>query len=155
MALNRSRMVRESRQINTQLEQILNRSLAAADITGVQAHTLLHILGCSGGGTSVTELHRATGHSKATISHLIKQLRQKGYVCVSPCLEDDRCRLLSGTEKGARVQEFLARSIREAEDVLYQGFSPQELSTLDRLQKKMLHNLSAYHTRVEQEASAT
>ena len=42
------------------------------------------------------------------------------------------------------VREFLDRSILRAQDQLYQGFSQEELATLDRLQKKMLKNLSAW-----------
>lgn len=155
MTLDRSRLTRDGRQISIQLEQLANHALAAVDITGVQAQTLLYILRHSDTGASVTVLHQVTGYSKATISNLIKRLREKGYVRVESCQEDDRRRLLFSTEKGQRIQGFLTQSIQNAEDVLYSGFSPGELSTLDQLQKKMLQNLSAYQTRIQGEASTT
>jgi len=43
----------------------------------------------------------------------------------------------------AERRTFLDRAICEAQNQLYSGFSPEELATLDRLQKKMLRNLSA------------
>ena len=143
MALDRGQLMRDNRQISIQLDLLSNRALAENDITGVQAHALLYVLGQTEGGTSVTELHRASGHSKATISHLVKRLREKGYVRKEPCLEDDRRSLLFGTEKGRQLQGALETFLRSMEDALYRDFSPKELSTLDRLQKKMLRNLSA------------
>lgn len=61
---------------------------------------------------------------------------------VERCEGDDRRKLLFGTEKGAQAQESLDRAICEMQDQLYGSFTPEELCTLDRLQKKMLHNLS-------------
>lgn len=155
MAVDRSRLARDSRQICIQMEQMTNKYLAAADVTGVQAQMLLYILRHSENGASVTDLHQVSGYSKATVSNLIKRLREKGYVRVEPCREDDRRRLLFSTEKGQCAQNFLADSIRGAEDSLYQGFSAEELSTLDHLQKRMLRNLAVFQTHSQREASAT
>ena len=155
MTMDRSRLTLDSRQICIQMDQLANQSLAEADVTGVQAHALLYILRHSEMGTSVTALHQASGYSKATISNIIKRLREKGYVLVESCREDDRRRLLFSTEKGRHVQRFLEDSIRDAEEWLYRGFSSQELSTLDHLQKRMLQNLSQYQTCIQKEASTT
>ena len=155
MAVDRSRLARDSRKICIQMEQATNRYLASADVTGVQAQMLLYILRYAEEGASVTDLHQVSGYSKATISNLIKRLREKGYVRVEPCREDDRRKLLFSTEKGRRAQAFLRDSIRGAEDLLYQGFSAEELSTLDRMQRRMIHNLSSVQTHSQREASAT
>ena len=155
MTVDRSRLARDSRQISIQMEQMANRCLDQAGMTGVQAQMLLYLLRHGDGGISVTELHQASGYSKATISNLVKRLREKGYIRMEPCLEDDRRRLLFSTEKGRRVQNLLASSVRDVEDQLYQGFSLEELSTLDCLQKRMLHNLRTFQTHSKREASAT
>lgn len=142
MALDRGRLMRENRQISIQLDQRFNRVLAERNITGVQAHALLYVLQQAGKGASVTALHQVSGNSKATIFHLVKRLREKGYVRVELCAEDDRRRLLFGTEQGRQLQAALGTSFQTMEDILYRGFSPEELSDLDRLQQKMLRNLS-------------
>lgn len=136
------RLIQDGRQIGIGLDQLINRILARADITGVQALTLLYILQNSQNGVSVTSLHLASGHSKATVSKLVKRLWEKGYVSLEPSREDGRQRLLYGTEEGRQLKVFLERSIAASENKLYRGFSPGDLEALDRLQKKMLENLS-------------
>ncbi len=155
MTLDQGRLIREGRQINLQLDLLVNRTLATADITGVQAQTLLYILRHARIGVSVTTLHRTTGHSKATISYLIKRLREKDYVRTESCQKDNRRKLLFATKKGQQLQGFLEESIQDAQNALYQDFSLQELSTLDRLQQKMLQNLSIYQTCIQKEVSTT
>ena len=89
----------------------------------------------------------------AALSGLVKRLREKDYVRVEPCARDDRKKFLFGTDKGKEVRDFLNRSIVSAQDQLYSGFSLDELATLDRLQKKMLRNLSALTQQNSKEVS--
>ena len=142
METDRSAMVRDNRQISIQLELLANRVMAQKGLTTIQAHMLLYILAHSAHGTSLTDIHREFGYSMAALSGLVKRLREKGYVRVEPCVQDDRRKLLFGTRKGEEVRDFLDRTILRAQDQLYREFSAQELAELDRLQKKMLHNLS-------------
>ena len=143
MEVNRSVLIQENRQINIQLEQSGNRAMAQKGLTAIQAHILLYILDHSDRGISLTDIHREFGYSMAAMSGLVKRLREKDYVRVEPCARDDRKKILFGTDKGKEAREFLDRAICEAQNQLYSGFSPEELATLDRLQKKMLQNLSA------------
>ena len=142
METDRNAMVRDNRQISIQLELLANRVMAQKGLTTIQAHMLLYILAHSAQGTSLTDIHREFGYSMAALSGLVKRLREKGYVRVEPCVQDDRRKLLFGTRKGEEVRDFLDRTILRAQDQLYREFSAQELAELDRLQKKMLHNLS-------------
>ena len=142
METDRSAMVRDNRQISIQLELLANRVMAQKRLTTIQAHMLLYILAHSAQGTSLTDIHREFGYSMAALSGLVKRLREKGYVRVEPCVQDDRRKLLFGTRKGEEVRDFLDRTILRAQDQLYREFSAQELAELDRLQKKMLRNLS-------------
>ena len=142
--VKRSALIQENRQINIHLEQSGNRAMAQKGLTAIQAHILLYILDHSDRGISLTDIHREFGYSMAALSGLVKRLREKDYVRAEPCARDDRKKLLFGTEKGAQVQEFLDSAILQAQDRLYDGFSQEELAALDRLQKKMLRNLSAW-----------
>ena len=144
MEIDRSELIRVNRQINIQIERAANQIIAQKGLTGIQAHLLLYILAHSERGTSLTDIHREFGYSMAAMSGLVKRLREKDYVRAEPCARDDRKKLLFGTEKGAQVQEFLDGAILQAQDRLYDGFSQEELAALDRLQKKMLRNLSAW-----------
>lgn len=142
MDVDRTEMIRVNRQINIQLERAATQTIAQKGLTGIQGHLLLCILAHSDKGMSLTDIHQEFGYSMAALSGLIKRLREKDYVRAEPCARDDRRKLLFGTEKGEQVREFLNRSICSAQDQLYAGFSQEDLVTLDRLQKKMLWNLS-------------
>ncbi len=142
MEVDRNEMVRDNRQISIQLERAASRAMARKGLTGIQAHMLLYILDHSQGGISLTDIHREMGYSMAALSGVVKRLREKDYVRVEPCARDDRRKLLFVTEKGEQVREFLDQSIARAQDRLYEGFSREELADLNRMQKKMLRNLS-------------
>ena len=151
MTLDRGRLIQDGRQIGIGLDQLANSILAGADITAVQALTLLYILQNAEEGVSVTSLHLASGHSKATVSRLVKRLWEKGYVSLEPSREDRRQRLLYGTREGRQLRSFLEQSISRSEERLYRGFSAGELEELDRLQKKMLRNLSTAPKSIQKE----
>lgn len=78
----------------------------------------------------------------AALSSMVKRLKEKGYVRVEQCAGDDRRKLLLATEKAKGTEEFLCHTTRRIHQRLYACFSKEELATLDRLQKKMLNNLS-------------
>ena len=132
---------RDHRLISIQLEMWVNQSLAGKGITGVQAQLLLEIP-ANRTGTSLTELHRLSGYSMASLSSLIKKLRDKGHIRVESCPWDERRKLLFGTEQGLRIRESADCAIREIQGRLYAGFSDEELRLHTRLQKKMRKNLS-------------
>lgn len=142
LPLDRTELASANRQIGIQLELQANRVIARRDLTGAQGRMLLYILEHSEAGTSLTQIHDAFGYSKAALSAILKRLREKGYVRVEPCARDDRRKLLFVTEKGRQVKASLDQAFSTACDQLYHGFSESELAQLDRMQRKMLCNLS-------------
>lgn len=141
--VNRENLVRDNRRISIQMERLATEALAGHDLTAMQANMLQYILHHSDKGTSLTAIHREYGYSMAALSGMLKRLRRKGYVRVEPCDDDDRRKLLFGTEQSEALREDLQQSMCATERQLYDCFTPQELADLDRLQKKMLRNLSA------------
>lgn len=135
-------ITRDHRLISIQLEMWVNQALSGKGITGIQAQLLFEILCRGEDGASLTELHRLSGYSMASLSSLIKKLREKGYVRAEACPWDDRRKLLFATEKGRAIRDFADNAIREIQAQLYAGFSGDELAALDRFQKKMMQNLS-------------
>ena len=135
-------MVRDNRHISIQLQSCGNRALSEQGLTDVQARVLLYIMANTDTGTSLTDLHRELHFSMAAASGLIKRLREKGFIRVESCKLDERRKLLYVTDKGARVREVMDASLKRLPDLLYRNFTPEELETLNRLQKKMLDNLS-------------
>lgn len=142
MKVDQSQLLRNNRWICIQMEQCTNRALEPLGITAIQAHLLFYILDHGEEGTSLTTIHRTFGYSMATLSGMLKRLREKGYLRVEHCADDDRRKLLFGTEKSQRDREGLERAVRLSERQLYGCFSEEELRTLDGMQQKLLRHLS-------------
>ena len=141
--IDAGRMLRDNRRICIRMEQHVNRVLAPRGITAVQAQVLLYILDQGPRGTSLTAIHRTFGYSMATLSGMLKRLREKGYVRAEHCEGDERCKLLLATEKGAGDRAALERVIGQAQRQFYSCLSPGELAGLDQMQQKLLAHLSA------------
>lgn len=153
MDIDRDVLARDNRQISILMEMRANQALSEHELTAVQAHMLLYILHHSEEGTSLTAIHQELGVSKAALSSLVKRLREKGYVQVERCAGDDRRKLLFPTEKGRNIRASLEHSIGTLQERMYRCFSPQELAELDRMQKKMLRNLSVSNEETNKEVS--
>ena len=153
MALDIGTLARNNRQIGIQLELWANRELGKQQLTGCQSQVLLYILRHADDGTSLTAIHHAYGYSKATLSGLIKQLREKGYVRVEHCQGDDRRKLLYGTEKGQKMLQKLFEANQKAQEWLDMNFTPAELFAIEQLQQKMLLKLNQVNACKQKEAS--
>ena len=127
MEWDRSRMARDNRLIGIQQEKLADRVMGRKGLTAAQAFMLWYILRHAEEGTSLTAMHREFGYSKAAISSSLKNLREKGYVRMERCLEDDRRKLLFATEAGRQLEGFIETSA----------------DWICRLQKKMHRNLAA------------
>ena len=137
-----ARILWDNRRISIQMEQWINSSLAPWGLTATQAQVLLYILAHSTSGTSLTDIHREFGGSMPALSGILQRLKEKGYVRAAPWAGDDRKKLLFATPSAQALGQHLDRSSCQARRCLCSCFSPEELATLDRLQQKLLTNLS-------------
>ena len=129
------------RQICIQIERLTNRILEEQGLTAVQAHVLQYILCHATQGTSLTEIHRDFGCSMATLSCVVKRLKEKGYVHTQSCTGDDRCKLLFPTDKGRQAQVCLDDTMHAIHRQVYGCLSQEDLAALTHLQQKLLQNL--------------
>ena len=144
MELNRSAMIHDNRKISIQLENLTTKDMSPKGFTAIQGNVLLYILNHSKQGISLTEIQQDMGGSMASLSSMIKRLKKNGYVRVESSPGDDRKKLLFPTEKALEVREFLEESFRNCCDQVFDGFSDPEMEELERMQKKILWNLSKY-----------
>nr|WP_297172640.1 MarR family transcriptional regulator [uncultured Agathobaculum sp.] len=153
MALDIGILAQNNRQIGIQLDLWASRELGEKQLTGRQSQVLLYILRHADTGASLTAIHRTYGYSKATLSGLIKQLRNKGYVQVEHCQSDDRCKLLYGTEKSRQLMQVLSEANEKAQLWLDKNFTPEEQREIERLQQKILLQLSKLNACKQKEAT--
>lgn len=149
------RILCDSRWICIQMEQHMNRCLSSGGITAVQAQILLYLLEHSDQGTSLTTLHREFRYSMATLSGMLKRLKEKGYIRMERCDGDDRYKLLYVTEKSRKIQDFLKQTTVSVQNQLYGCLSPEELDTLYGLQKKILHHITILTDQRQKEATTS
>lgn len=149
----KERVLRDNRRISIQVEQWINGTMAHWGLTAAQVQVLLYVLGHSDRGTSLTQIHREYGYSMASLSCIIKRLREKGYIRVEHWAGDERRKLLIATQSAQELQHCLDRSTQQLHRQLYRDFTSQELCDLDRLQRKLLTSLSALTQPAKEEPS--
>ena len=101
-------------------EDALERNIRPQGLSASQGFLLLHVLREHPGGVTLTQLHQELGLAKATLSQVVKTLREKGYLRAAVCREDERQRLLTPTEKLRKLQPELERAVRQADQALRQ-----------------------------------
>ena len=101
-------------------EDALERNNRPQGLSASQGFLLLHVLREHPGGVTLTQLHQELGLAKATLSQVVKTLREKGYLRAAVCREDERQRLLTPTEKLRKLRPELERAVRRADQALRQ-----------------------------------
>ena len=131
-------MKRISLNLTAQMELNLKRK----NMTGVQAYFLVYILRHHPDGTYLTEVCREIGISKATVSALIKKLREKGYLYFLADPEDVRKKRVLPTAKlMAEGKEFIQKAER-MESEICSVFDRKEQVQLWNLERKLIRQLA-------------
>ena len=131
-------MKRISLNLTAQMELNLKRK----NMTGVQAYFLVYILRHHPDGTYLTEVCREIGISKATVSALIKKLREKGYLYFLADPEDVRKKKVLPTAKlMAEGKEFIQKAERRESEIC-SVFDRKEQVQLWNLERKLIRQLA-------------
>ena len=96
------------------------------EISGIQVYFLVYLLRHHSEGTYLTELCRETGMSKATLSALIKKLREKDYLYFREHPEDIRKKEVLPTKKLLEKREVFFDKARQMEDEVCGALSQEE-----------------------------
>lgn len=134
-------MIFMMKKIGLNLTAQLEMYLKQKDITGVQVYFLVYILRHHPDGTYLTELCREIGVSKATLSALIKKLREKGYLYFLPEPDDIRKKKVIPTEKLLSEGAGFMQKTRQMEDEICSVLDYGERLELWELEHKILARL--------------
>ncbi|MBR1740049.1 MAG: MarR family transcriptional regulator [Ruminococcus sp.] len=129
--------------IHYKIESIITEELSGNDLTASQSHVLMFIMN-SPGEMNASRIHREMRISRATVSGLIKKLRQNGYITLEGCDEDERRKRVIPTEKARLRRKVIADCMSRIEDTAFADLSESELSELDRLITKVAKNINKY-----------
>lgn len=104
---------------------------------------VLNVLFYAGDGMTQKEICERTFQSKQTVSLIIKNLANEGYVTLSENADDKRNKTIRMTDAGRGYAERPIRHITQAEDTAMSMFTPEEQITLIDLSRRFTRNLEA------------
>ena len=142
--LRASEMIYLLKKININLEICLEKKLKGSGMSGTQVYFLVYILRQHPRGTYITEMCRETGLSKATLSVLVKKMREKGYLCFVEEPEDIRKKKVIPTEKLLSEGAGFMQKTRQMEDEICSVLDYGERLELWELEHKILARLGRW-----------
>lgn len=134
-------LLMQMKKVSIELEVRLERALRHGDMSGVQVYFAVYLLRHHPGGTYITELSREMGISKATLSVLVKRLREKGYLYFEQQAGDIRRKRIMPAGKLKEEQDLLLEKVINLENEVCGGLDSMEKEQLYILEQKILKQL--------------
>ncbi len=129
----------EFRQIHFQHRRVMEKNLESTGVFHSQHRVLMYL--ADHAGCSQKEMAEAHHISTAAIAVHLKKLEKAGLVERVVDSTDNRCNVITITEKGRAVVEQSYRIFCAVDDCMFHGFSDQELDSFIQCLNKMLRNL--------------
>ena len=129
------------RRLNAAMVQYETEEMKDADVTPAQRILLHTLLKEEKSGLCASDICAASGLSKASVSVMLKALRNNGYLTMEHTPKDERRKKIILTEKAHAMQETVEQAVKKQCRQMCRGISEQELLLLEDLLQRMLHNL--------------
>ncbi len=106
-------------------DQAMTAALARMELTAAQGHIMGYLAfrktpACS------RDIEEEFGLSHPTVSGLLQRLEKKGFIGFFPDESDRRCKRIQVLSKGRDCLELMHRTIRQTEEQMVEGFTPEE-----------------------------
>jgi len=121
-------------------KRIGDEHLKQIDLTHSQADVIVLLAHESDKVFRQRDIERALNYSNPTVTGLMNRLEQKGFIVRRVDPEDSRARIITLTDKALQVIEEIYESIRQTEQMLLDGFSEEEIQTLQPLMARLANN---------------
>ncbi|NPU83502.1 MAG: MarR family transcriptional regulator [Syntrophaceae bacterium] len=92
-------------------------------------------------GIAIQELAGKTSLSKSTLTAMLDRLEEAGHIVRVPSSEDRRRIMIRLTEKDRLLRDAYIKISDEMNDLVYRGFSDEEIDAFEEQLKKILRNL--------------
>ena len=132
---------RSFKRLHFLLDQAINQRLLELDLTTAQGRIIGYLTHRSE-PPCARDLETDFGLSHATVSGILSRMESKGFIEIQPDPDDRRVRRICLLEKGRACSQEIARHIRDTEQSMAEGFSPQELALLRSFLKRAIGNLN-------------
>ncbi len=144
------------------LNNLLRRQMACmvspeeADVTGMQAMIIHHLLSCRDAGDCFQkDIETQFRIRRSTATGMLKLLESRGFIIREPVKYDARLKRLVLTEKSRALDEHIRRKIKHAEEVMSRDIPIDELDTWFRVCDRIRTNLEHYQMTHRRESNDT
>ena len=124
-----------------QAQKLMDRKLRQYDVSPMQCRTLTYLHEAEG-PVNQKQLERHLMVKPSTVNGIVDRLEEKGMVKRTTSASDGRCRILALTPQGMQFYDKFTAIVREVNDRLEKGFSPEEVRLLTSLLLRVADNLS-------------
>lgn len=131
-------IIKCARFITHRIGNSINDLLCESGLTGSQSYVLMCIM--DSGDMYASDIQKRLNVSRATVSGLMKKLREKGYIRFEACDNDERHKIVVATDKAIRHKTDIDNAMRRIEEIVFGGFNDEKINTLYTLMGKMAEN---------------
>jgi DNA-binding MarR family transcriptional regulator len=131
------------RRISNALKKDMDNHLKDIELTMSQGMVLAFLNNAPAEELTQKAVERFFGLQHPTVSGILKRLEKNGFVSCSVNNTDRRLKDIHLTDKARNVDARAKKHQAEMEQTFIKGFSPEEVSTLRALLKRVLDNLES------------
>ncbi len=124
------------------IRQYFDAAFVDHDVTYPQSRVLTRLFSQLGkGDVNQRNLEYALGIKASSVSSLVRNLEQKGFITCERLPQDTRNKRILLTEKGLKLQNLLDRSRDRAEEEMTRGLTPEQVEVFRTCLKQVMENL--------------
>lgn len=128
--------------ISYAIRQYFDKCFTDYDVTYPQSRVLTRLFGqLNKGDVNQRDLEYALGIKASSVSSLVRNLEQKGFIRCERLPQDTRNKRVILTEKGMEVQEVIVGVRDRAEANMVKGLSEEQQALLRQCLRQVLDNL--------------
>lgn len=121
-------------------DAIFAQRVGTLRVTAPQCRLLMFLESRGGGAVSQRDIEHYLGVSHTTVKGLLQRLEEKGYVRTAFDSSDRRVKHAYLTEEFHRMHAQAREAMRDFEEQLMSGFSPEETEQLRSMLERIYHN---------------
>ena len=134
-------VMRLLKKLNLTMESIGNSMMVRHGMSAAQCNVLCYLTDHADQDICARDLHISLRLSKASVSSLLKKLKNAGYIGFVPDPADERLKHIRLTERADELKGEIDQGFRDLEECMYRGFTEGEKQLLTELLERMLSNL--------------
>lgn len=126
------------------IRQYFDNLFSDYDVTYPQSRVLTRLFGQLGkGNVNQRDLEHALGIKASSVSSLVRNLENKGFITCERLPEDTRNKRVMLTDKGLELRQTLYDARNQAEALVTQGLTPEQIEVFRTCLRQVMTNLGA------------